>query len=47
MLDTFIIIACAALLIVGGLVDRYAPTYVRNRSRRYVHPKSCRKGVKR
>ena len=43
--DWFIIITCAVIGIGGLLVNRFAPTYISNRSKRYIHPK--RKGVKR
>ena len=43
-LDIFCIIFLVIVLIVCGLVLRFAPTYIDDRSKRYIQPK--RKGVK-
>lgn len=45
MLENAIIWFCVAYLVFGGLYLRFAPTKIKDRSKRYIRPK--RKGVKR
>ena len=42
MLDTVIVICCAIVVLVCGLYLRFAPTRIRNRSRRYIRNRSKR-----